>query len=137
MCALHLSVAGEGELDQKSRDHLYESRRHGEHAQKLLIQAGERQGQAFSLRRLSHISRRLGEIDGAITQMEKSLRILREIGDQHNVALCLSEVGEYYLERNDVESARKAWSEGLSLAERIDASFLGNLQAQLKQLELV
>jgi predicted ATPase/DNA-binding SARP family transcriptional activator len=137
MCALHLSVAGVGELDQKSRDHLHESRRHGEHAQKLLIQAGERQGQAFSLRRLSHISHRLGEIDGAITQMEKSLRILREIGDQHNVALCLSEVGEYYLERNDVESARKAWSEGLTLAERIDASFLGNLQAQLKQLELV
>ena len=80
----------------------------------LYRRAGDRVGEAWSLRGLGYAHLTWNEIEAADLLNEQSLQICREVGDRVGVAWCLYDRAESAFARQDLEAAEPLLTECLA-----------------------
>jgi len=99
------------------RGELLEAQRHYRQATALASRQGPREVAAL-MDNLSIVTKRLGDVDGALDLTLRALAMLRRTDDPANLALCLNNLGSHYQQRGDYASARPHLVEAQALTDR-------------------
>lgn len=99
------------------RGDLEAAQRHYRQAATLASRQGPRESAAL-LDNLAIVTKRRGDLDGALKLTIQALATLRRVDDAANLALCLSNLASHYQERGDFDSARLHLTEAKALTDR-------------------
>jgi tetratricopeptide (TPR) repeat protein len=87
---------------------------------------------AASLSHLGAVYRLLGRYEEAITSLQASLKLCRELSDQHGQAEALRDLGDalHAVDRDD--QARLAWQDALAICEALQIPETDEIRARLE-----
>jgi DNA-binding SARP family transcriptional activator/tetratricopeptide (TPR) repeat protein len=103
----------------------------------LWIELDEPHGQANSHDSLAYSAFHLGEHDQAFEHYRRAIDTFRDLGDGCNLAASLTRLGDARADLHDHDAARTAWSEALAILQALNHPDTGDLQAKLRQPDLV
>jgi DNA-binding SARP family transcriptional activator len=103
----------------------------------LWIELDEPHGQANSHDSLAYCTFHLGEHEQAIEHYRLAISGFRDLGDKLNQASSLTRLGDAHAALHDHDAARAAWSQALTILQALSHSDTAELQAKLRQLDLV
>ena len=72
----------------------------------------------------------------AMRWYERSLRILRQLGDRRNEALCYELIGNAHRDRDEPDSARQAWSQAFAIFAELGDPAVEKLRAKIGSIVL-
>ena len=95
---------------------------------------GTRFAEAETLRFIAYSLHRLGDLVGAAEHYRMSVKTNSSTGDRYGIAKTLVSLGEVHLDLGNVDEAREAWTEALTMFEDLAQPDADGVRAKLTAL---
>jgi tetratricopeptide (TPR) repeat protein len=96
---------------------------------------GNQAGAAYTWDTLGYVHHHLGEYARAEACYRSALELFRDVGIAYSTADTLTHLGETCREAGDMDAARDAWEQALSILRDLDHADAADVRAKLADLK--
>jgi tetratricopeptide (TPR) repeat protein len=98
----------------------------------ILLELGDRHGQAHVLDSLGYIHHQLGDHQQSVTHYQRALKIFQENRDREYEASTLVNLGDTHQALGDLDTAEYVWQQALAIFTELDHPETDQVRAKLR-----